>query len=89
MKSVTFVALIALLAGCSDRATVPGVDSIGTDDKLILGGGGSRSVTYRVIVIDECEYIFGTDNGPYNGGYFLAHKGDCKSRLHQPPAVSP
>lgn len=34
--------------------------------------------TYQTIVIDSCEYIIGEDYHPYNGGYFLTHKGNCK-----------
>lgn len=36
------------------------------------------NVTYTVVVIDSCEYIIGTDNSAYNGGFFLTHKGNCK-----------
>lgn len=35
-------------------------------------------VYYNIVVIDSCEYIFGTDVWGYNGGYFLSHKGNCK-----------
>lgn len=37
---------------------------------------------YQIIMIDGCEYIFGCDNYPYNGGYFLTHKGNCKNSIH-------
>jgi hypothetical protein len=32
----------------------------------------------EVIVIDSCEYIVGDDDGGYNGGIYLTHKGNCK-----------
>jgi len=35
-------------------------------------------VNYQIMEIDSCEYIIGRDNGGYNGGYFLSHKGNCK-----------
>lgn len=35
-------------------------------------------IYYTVVIIDSCEYIMGRDNGGYNGGFFLAHKGNCK-----------
>jgi hypothetical protein len=37
-----------------------------------------RGVNYQIVEIDSCEYIIGRDNGVYNGGYFLSHKGNCK-----------
>ena len=36
------------------------------------------NVSYQIIIIDSCEYIIGKDDSPYNGGYFLTHKGNCK-----------
>jgi hypothetical protein len=35
-------------------------------------------VNYQIVEIDSCEYLIGRDNGSYNGGYFLSHKGNCK-----------
>lgn len=32
----------------------------------------------EIQVIDSCEYIIGQDNGSYNGGLYLTHKGNCK-----------
>ena len=43
----------------------------------------NTNVTYQIVVIDSCEYIIGTDNGPYNGGYFVTHKGNCKNSIHK------
>ena len=41
-----------------------------------------KGITYEITIIDGCEYILGTDNGGYNGGYFLSHKGNCKNPIH-------
>lgn len=40
------------------------------DGSLKLNTGGFNGS--RVVIIDSCEYI------SYNGGYGLAHKGNCK-----------
>jgi hypothetical protein len=40
------------------------------DGSLKLNTGGLYE--NRVVIIDSCEYI------SYNGGYGLAHKGNCK-----------
>ena len=36
-----------------------------------------NGITYKVIVIDSCEYIWYKDNSQY--GQTLAHKGNCKN----------
>ena len=41
-----------------------------------------NGITYEITIIDGCEYILGSDNGAYNGGYFLSHKGNCKNPIH-------
>lgn len=45
---------------------------------LYSNGTGISPNNVQVIKIDSCEYIIGGDNGVYNGGLFLTHKGDCK-----------
>ena len=40
------------------------------DGSLKLNTGGLYG--NRIVIIDSCEYI------SYNGGYGLAHKGNCK-----------
>lgn len=37
-----------------------------------------KGVDYKIVEMDSCEYIIGKDKGPYNGGYFLSHRGRCK-----------
>lgn len=32
----------------------------------------------EIVFMDSCEYIIGTDEGPYNGGIFLTHRARCK-----------
>jgi hypothetical protein len=59
---------------------------------LMVGCGSSKNFTtihinndtlkYEIVTIDKCEYIIGTDNGGYNGGYFMAHKGNCSNPIH-------
>jgi len=34
--------------------------------------------TYRIITIDNCEYIF-ISRRPWDGNMALAHKGNCKN----------
>jgi hypothetical protein len=43
---------------------------------------GFKGMYYKHIVIDGCEYIIGRDNLPYNGGYFMTHKGNCTNKIH-------
>ena len=91
MKKVCLIAIFCALAfaGCSDKIEQrSGVDSISEERKTIINDN-SGVVDYSIIVIDGCEYIFGRDYGGYNGGYFLTHKGNCKNKIHQPPAGSP
>lgn len=86
MKEIVFTSFaLFFFVGCSDRHERNiGIDSIDANEKDIIEG-----VHYSIIVIDGCEYIFGKDDGGYNGGYFLSHKGNCKNKIHQPPAGSP
>ena len=89
MRIVCALFLFALF-GCADRpSAINGVGKINPQYKS-LGDYGNGEVTYRVIIIDGCEYMLGIAPGAYNGGVFLTHKGDCKNKLHhQPPAGSP
>jgi hypothetical protein len=58
----------------------------------MVGCGSSESTTeirtgnyvfsYKIITIDRCEYIIGTDYKAYNGGYFMTHKGNCSNPIH-------
>tara|TARA_R110001632_G_scaffold11100_1_gene40374 strand:- start:382 stop:600 length:219 start_codon:yes stop_codon:yes gene_type:complete len=36
-----------------------------------------NGMTYKIIVIDSCEYIWYKDNNHY--GQTMAHKGNCKN----------
>ena len=79
-KIACFVVLLSILclSACGNEHAEPGIDSMTANAYMIEDG-----VKYKIIVIDGCEYIYGWDNGAYNGGYFLAHKGNCKNSLHQ------
>lgn len=91
MKRIYLIAIFSAFAfaGCSEeREQASGIDSISEERKTIINDG-SGAVDYSIIIIDGCEYIFGRDHGGYNGGYFLAHKGNCKNHIHKPSAGSP
>jgi len=82
-KIVTFVILLSAAFGLSS-CNKEGVEveyAASTPTQTVYGL--EYGVRYRIVVIDGCEYIFGWDNGAYNGGYFLSHKGDCRNPLHQ------
>lgn len=66
-KLVALFAITFMIASCSKR-----------EDYTYYG----PSVHYKTIEIENCEYILGTDEGAYNGGYFLTHKGNCKNTIH-------
>ena len=64
LLSVTslFVMLVAVpLTGCTDGA----------------GNDLHPEQTYKIVVIDSCEYIF-VSRRPFSGEFALAHKGNCK-----------
>ena len=90
MAACAMFFVVISLVGCSDTPQyVGGIDSVGADKRLIVKDG-EKEVTYRIVIIDGCEYILGSDNGVNNGGYFLTHKGNCRNKLHhQPSAGSP
>jgi hypothetical protein len=70
-----YVLLVAVIfCGCQQE-TVNKAEQTYGDNKaheIFIG------VNYQIVEIDSCEYIIGRDNGGYNGGYFLSHKGNCK-----------
>lgn len=80
MKKVTVLISLVAVFGCTKYEPNGIVNKTYRDTpvKEIVSG-----VNYQVVKIDECEYILGTDNGSYNGGYFLTHKGNCTNPLHQ------
>ena len=58
IKKITLLALVALImVGCDYRNPDGSYDT-------------SRSFNFRTIVIDSCEYVFGSRK--------LAHKGNCR-----------
>lgn len=62
---------VCLYSCCSDKNSEP--------IRLDING----EAYYEIVIIDSCEYIFGTDTQAYNGGYFLTHKGNCKNPIHK------
>jgi hypothetical protein len=74
MKKTLLIALL-ILSGCANK--YESETEVRYNDvplKEIVDG-----VNYQIVIIDSCEYIFGTDCSAYNGGYFLSHKGNCKN----------
>lgn len=77
MKKIllTNAILVAVIfCGCQQQ-TINEAEQSYSDNKaneIFIG------VNYQIVQIDSCEYIIGRDNGAYNGGYFLSHKGNCK-----------
>lgn len=37
-----------------------------------------RGLKLRVVVIDSCEYIIGSEYAPSQGYGYMSHKGNCK-----------
>jgi hypothetical protein len=70
-----YVLLVAVIfCGCGQE-TINKAEQTYSDNKaheIFIG------VNYQIVEIDSCEYIIGRDDGGYNGGYFLSHKGNCK-----------
>ena len=62
MKKIILLALTALMM-------------VGCDERLQDGTYRPHRGSYKVYVIDSCEYYGILDNGNYN---FLSHKGNCR-----------
>lgn len=74
-RHLFYALLVAVIfCGCQQE-TVNKVEHFYGDSKATEIFNG---VNYQIVEIDSCEYIIGRDNGGYNGGYFLSHKGNCK-----------
>jgi len=67
-KSITIVCLAFI--GC-DFSSGPG-----PTDRIVI----NQSTVYTY-VIDGCEYL-GNLSSPDNRAYYLAHKGNCKNKIH-------
>jgi hypothetical protein len=54
--------------------------TLSCDKQSHYGQPEPKDLTYKVITIDSCEYIFMTSHQymDYAGYGFLAHKGNCK-----------
>jgi len=72
-KLLTLTGLFVILVGCDDPyrhlKTVEGTIPL----------GDNHSKTYRVEVIDGCEYFMMWNHGSY---YPCAHKGNCTNQIH-------
>jgi hypothetical protein len=70
-----YVLLVAVIfCGCQQETINKAEQGYGDKKAIEIFIG----VNYQIVEIDSCEYIIGRDNGGYNGGYFLSHKGNCK-----------
>lgn len=79
MKKVIYLVSALILVSCAPTVVDKKEDSFSDKPlKEIFNG-----VDYQVVVIDSCEYIIGRDDNPYNGGYFLSHKGNCNNPIHK------
>jgi hypothetical protein len=74
MKKITLILVFFILYSCGNNKTINPAKPANT-----LKDG---YISYEIVTIDECEYILGHDNGVYNGGFFLTHKGNCKNPIH-------
>jgi hypothetical protein len=77
MKKLLILILAISLYGCLDEEKIVPVPESKSNPL-----SDASYVEYKIVLIDSCEYIFGHDNGTYNGGYFLSHKGNCKNPIH-------
>jgi hypothetical protein len=78
MKKIILV-LALLLFSCTSKKTL----DIKEIKEVNEFPSWTIPITYKIIIIDSCEYIIGSDNGGYNGGFFLTHKGNCKNPIHK------
>lgn len=77
--------LIAMLCfgfiGCKPNQNNKDVKSTQLSNKMFkVDFSPSWSGDLHVIVIDNCEYLYGYVGG--NGGYVLCHKGNCNNSVH-------
>lgn len=68
--SIMFIIMMIVLLSCGKSADTKYPNYYDSNVLHIF-----NNVTYKIIIIDSCEYIIGR---VYNGGYFLTHKGNCK-----------
>lgn len=86
MKKIILLALVTLMMiGCDTRTEEQRYNDYlrKQEEQKIQREYQNRWKGYRVIVVDNCEYIIKTIN--YNKGYhsatqsgYLAHKGNCR-----------
>lgn len=78
MKKAIYLVAATILGSCSQPISEKKENTYrDSSAKEIFDG-----VSYQEVVIDSCEYIIGRDELPYNGGYFLTHKGNCHNPIH-------
>jgi len=67
--------LTTLLLGCYTPATNNGGNELERGTYTI----NEREYKYKVVIIDECEYIMFSDPHSGYGGTKVTHKGNCKN----------
>jgi len=73
----TIITLLLLITAMTITGCTPnGIETIRDDNNT------KPTLDYRIVMIDECEYIE-VNNGVVDGRvYSLTHKGDCKNTIH-------
>jgi len=74
MKSKGRILTGMALAACSVLLGLVGCSPAGSNNDVISVSG--REISYRVVVIDDCEYIY-LSRRPWGAEMSLAHKGNC------------
>jgi len=84
MKKIIFLIVLILSISCTTTTdSTPKVQEGGIVQGGTIEFPGAGTVVYQIVEIEGCEYILGHDNGFYNGGFFMTHKGNCKNPIHQ------
>lgn len=73
MKKILVVLAVILFTSCSDQGILT---SESINDLEVL------KKNYKVVVLDECEYIIYDFSSGYGGYGYMAHKGNCKNPIH-------
>lgn len=80
-KAILILAI--LFTGCCVESKIQTnkEESKTTDKAFVLKSGyWNMSYTLNIIIIDNCEYLFGCFGGA--DGYVLTHKGNCNNPIH-------
>lgn len=79
MKKLIYIVSALVLVSCGPEITEKKGNTYSDNPAKEIFDG----VNYQEVIIDSCEYIIGRDDLPYNGGYFLTHKGNCNNPAHK------